>query len=173
VVVGRTGGKERLFTSNADGRPDSLRPTLHGGEAWGVRMQQVCLYDDLPERPPRPSWVGPTRKCPRHDIGCHFTQQFSRGYFMQVGRMVKLDLSVGCINSVSGRHVALISSKIEGLSTQESRPGRISAGRRGRIFDLDCSDWSNGLRYHSFDTRPDTEFKGSSTNEGYECVSLT
>jgi hypothetical protein len=32
-----------------------------GGEAWGVRMQQVRLYDDLPERPPRPLWVGPAR----------------------------------------------------------------------------------------------------------------
>jgi hypothetical protein len=24
---------------------------------------------------------------------------------------------------------------------------------------LDGSDWSNALRYHNFDTRPDTEFK--------------
>jgi hypothetical protein len=63
------------------------------------------------------------------------------------------------LNSVSGRLVSLISSKLEGLLTQESRPGRISAGRRGRIFDLDCSDWSNGLRHHNFDTRSDTEFK--------------
>jgi len=54
--------------------------------------------------------------------------------------------------------VTLFFSKIEGLLTHESRPGRISAGRRGQIFDLDCSDWSNGLRYHNFDTRPDTEF---------------
>jgi len=24
---------------------------------------------------------------------------------------------------------------------------------------MDSSDWSNGIRYHTFDTRPDTEFK--------------
>jgi len=24
---------------------------------------------------------------------------------------------------------------------------------------MDCSDWSNGIRYHNFGTRPDTEFK--------------
>jgi len=24
---------------------------------------------------------------------------------------------------------------------------------------MDKSDWSNGIRYHIFDTRPDTEFK--------------
>jgi len=24
---------------------------------------------------------------------------------------------------------------------------------------MDSSDWSNGIRYHIFDTRPDTEFK--------------
>jgi hypothetical protein len=25
---------------------------------------------------------------------------------------------------------------------------------------MNSSDWSNGIRYHIFDTRPDTEFKG-------------
>ena len=29
----------------------------------------------------------------------------------------------------------------------------------GVIFEMDSSDWSNGIRYHIFDTRPDTEFK--------------
>ena len=78
---------------------------------------------------------------------------------------------LGNVNSVSGRHVSLISSEIEGLLTQESRPGQISAGRRCRIFDLDCSDWSNGLRYHNFDNRSDTEFKALSRE--FEEFSLT
>jgi len=27
------------------------------------------------------------------------------------------------------------------------------------MFRFDSSDWSNGIRYHTFGTRPDTEFK--------------
>jgi hypothetical protein len=27
------------------------------------------------------------------------------------------------------------------------------------MSELDCSDWSNGVRYNLFVTRPDTEFK--------------
>jgi hypothetical protein len=26
-------------------------------------------------------------------------------------------------------------------------------------LEMDSSDWSNGIRYHTFDTKPDTEFK--------------
>ena len=48
---------------------------------------------------------------------------------------------------------------IEGLFTQESRRGRSSGYLVGGIFALDGSDWSNALRYHNFDTKPDTEFK--------------
>ena len=62
------------------------------------------------------------------------------------------------LNSVSSGLVRFISLKMQDLLTQESRPGQISAGRRGRISDLDSSDWSNGLRYHNFNTSPDTEF---------------
>ena len=29
------------------------------------------------------------------------------------------------------------------------------------IFQVDSSDWSNGIRYHIFDARPDTEFKSA------------
>ena len=32
------------------------------------------------------------------------------------------------------------------------------------IFALDGSDWSNGLRYHHFDTKPDTEFNNDFYN---------
>jgi hypothetical protein len=54
------------------------------------------------------------------------------------------------LNSAWASLETLISLIIEGLITQESRPGRISAGRLGRIFALDCSDWSNGLRHGGF-----------------------
>jgi hypothetical protein len=59
---------------------------------------------------------------------------------------------------VSEGLVPFISLKFDGLLTRESRPCRISAGRRGRIFALDSTDWSNGLRYHNFDTRTYSEF---------------
>jgi len=49
-------------------------------------------------------------------------------------------------------------SSVDILENRGSINSEIAAGRRGRIFDLDCSDWSKGLRYHNFDTRPDTEF---------------
>ena len=45
----------------------------------------------------------------------------------------------------------------EGLFTQGSRPGRTVGGSVGGIFEMDCSDWSNGIQYQIFDTRPDTE----------------
>jgi hypothetical protein len=49
--------------------------------------------------------------------------------------------------------VRCISLKIS--LTQESRPGRISAGRHGQMLDLDCSDWSNGLRFDTKHSIPD------------------
>ena len=63
--------------------------------------------------------------------------------------------------------------EIDGPFTQGSRPGRISGESVGRIFDLDSCDWSNGLQYHIFDIRLDTEFEGLSLswNED-ECKSL-
>ena len=64
-----------------------------------------------------------------------------------------------CIELSVGVTCYADSLETEGLFTQESRPVRISAGRRVRMFDLECSDWSNGLRYHNFDTISDTEFK--------------
>jgi len=51
--------------------------------------------------------------------------------------------------------------EIEGLFTQGWRPGRTVDESVGGIFEMDSSDWSNGIRYHTFDTRPDTEFKPS------------
>ena len=48
--------------------------------------------------------------------------------------------------------------EIGGLLTQGSRPGRTVGESVGGIFEMDSSDWSNGIRYHTFDTRPDTEF---------------
>ena len=37
-------------------------------------------------------------------------------------------------------------------------PGRTVGESVGGIFEMDSSDWSNGIRYQTFDTRPDTEF---------------
>ena len=54
-------------------------------------------------------------------------------------------------------HVYLLET--EGLFTQGKRPGRTAGERVGGIFEMDRSDWSNGIRYHTFDTRPDAEFK--------------
>ena len=49
--------------------------------------------------------------------------------------------------------------EIEGLFTHGSRPGRTFGESVGGILEMDSSDWSNGIRYHIFDTRPDTEVK--------------
>jgi len=48
--------------------------------------------------------------------------------------------------------------EIEGLFTQGLRPGRTVGESVGGILEIDSSDWSNGIRYHIIDTRPDTEF---------------
>jgi hypothetical protein len=47
----------------------------------------------------------------------------------------------------------------EGPFTQESRPSRTFGDSVGGMFEMEGSDWSNGIRYHPFDTRSDTEFK--------------
>ena len=47
---------------------------------------------------------------------------------------------------------------IVALFTQESRPGRTFSESVGVIFEMDSSDWSNGIRYQAFDTRSDDEF---------------
>jgi len=48
---------------------------------------------------------------------------------------------------------------IEGLFTQQLRPGWTFGESVGGSFEMDSSDWSNGIRYQAFDTRSDTEFK--------------
>jgi hypothetical protein len=50
--------------------------------------------------------------------------------------------------------------EIEGLFTHGSRTGRTVGTSVAGICQMDTSDWSNGMRmrYHTFDTRPDTEF---------------
>jgi hypothetical protein len=62
---------------------------------------------------------------------------------------VKLSVGVTC-------HADLL--EIEGLFTQGSRPGWTVGESVGGILVMDSSDWSNGIRYHIFDTRHDTEF---------------
>jgi len=46
----------------------------------------------------------------------------------------------------------------EGLFTQGWRPGRSFGEPVGGILETDSSDWSNGIRYDTVDTRSDTEF---------------
>jgi len=78
--------------------------------------------------------------------------------------MLKWSLPDSHLNSVSGRHVSLCLPEIleiKGLFTQGSRRGRTVGDSVGGIFEMDSYDWSNGIRYHIFDTRPDTEFKPS------------
>jgi len=65
-----------------------------------------------------------------------------------------LKLSVGVTS-----HPYLL--EFEGLFTQGWRPDRTFGESVGVIFVMDSSDWSNGIRYPIFDTRPDTEFKVS------------
>jgi hypothetical protein len=48
--------------------------------------------------------------------------------------------------------------EIEGLFTQGWRAGRTFGVSVDTIFEMDSSDRSNGIRYHTFDTRFDTEF---------------
>jgi hypothetical protein len=70
------------------------------------------------------------------------------------GRCINLNLSVGVTT-----HAYLL--EIEGLFTQGSRSGRILGESVGGSLEMDSSDWSNGIRYHIFDTRPDTESKSA------------
>jgi len=49
--------------------------------------------------------------------------------------------------------------EIEGQFTQGLSPGRALGESVGGIFEMNSSEWSNGIRYHTFGTRLDTEFK--------------
>jgi hypothetical protein len=53
--------------------------------------------------------------------------------------------------------------EIEGIFTQGSRTGQTFGESVGGIFEMDSSDWSNGIRYRILNTRPGTEFKLSTT----------
>ena len=58
----------------------------------------------------------------------------------------------------------------ECLFTQGSRPVQIFGESVGGILEMDSYDWSRGIRYHIFYTRPDTEFE-TSTCEWFQGVS--
>jgi len=49
--------------------------------------------------------------------------------------------------------------EIEGQFTEGLSSGRTLGESVGGVFELDSYDWSNGVRYHTFATRPDAEFK--------------
>ena len=93
--------------------------------------------------------------CTREDEGEGFLRflTLARGAsgIEEISR-IKLSVGVTC-------HAYLL--EIEGLFTQGSRPGRTVGEWVGGIIEMDSSDWSNGIRYHTFETRSDTEFKQS------------
>jgi hypothetical protein len=64
----------------------------------------------------------------------------------------------GEVNLSVGRTCPFYLLEIEGLLTPGSRPGRTFGESVGGILEMDSSDWSSGIRHHTFDTRPDTEF---------------
>jgi len=72
---------------------------------------------------------------------------------------VKFSVGVTC-------HAEIL--EIEGLFTQGSRPGQTVGESVDGILAMDSSDWSNGIRYHIFDTRPDSDFK----TKVNDCTSL-
>jgi len=47
----------------------------------------------------------------------------------------------------------------EGIFTHDSYPGRTVGKPVGGIFEMDSTDWSNGIRQRTFNAKPDTEFK--------------
>jgi len=47
--------------------------------------------------------------------------------------------------------------EIEGLFAQGWQPSRTIGKSVGGIFEMDSSDLSNEIRYHTLSTRPDTE----------------
>ena len=55
--------------------------------------------------------------------------------------------------SVTG-HAYLL--EIEGLFTQGSQAGRTSGESVGGIFEMESTDWSNGIRYHLLAPSPST-----------------
>ena len=48
--------------------------------------------------------------------------------------------------------------EIDGLSTQGSRPGQAFGESVGWFTEMHNSDWSDGIRYQIFRTKPATEF---------------
>jgi hypothetical protein len=65
--------------------------------------------------------------------------------------LLELRFSVG----VTGHHEIL---EMEGQFTQGSSSGRTFGESVGGMFEMSRSDWSNGVRCHTLDTRSDTEF---------------
>jgi len=61
-------------------------------------------------------------------------------------------------NSVIKEPVRYIFSKRGDYLLEDRDQVGLSANRRW-IFQMASSDWSNGIRYHTFNSRPDTEFK--------------
>ena len=84
-------------------------------------------------------------------ISVHHPPDVGRVVFQIPVRVFALKLSVGVTS-----HPHLL--EIEGLLTQGSRPGPTSGESVGGMFEMDSSDWSSGIQYHTFVTRSDIEF---------------
>jgi len=86
------------------------------------------------------------------------TSQFNQNHLCDYNHPTYATKSAHVELSV-GRRCPVYLLEIEGLLTEGSRPGRTIGESVGGILEMDSSDWLNGIRYQTFDTRPDTEFK--------------
>jgi hypothetical protein len=60
---------------------------------------------------------------------------------------------------VTGSRVTFFSSKPWVYLLKDGEPAGTFGESVGGYFEMDSSDWSNGIRYHIFVTRSDTESK--------------
>ena len=113
---------------------------------------------------------GETAWFPRYGGGCRAGRGlYSSTFQTNLSRFVTLDSNHPMHNTKSAHFKLSVGGtspsyllEIKGLFTQGSRPGRTVGESVGGIIEMYSSDWSNGIRYHIFDTRPDTEFKQKS-----------
>jgi len=82
-------------------------------------------------------------------LGSRWFNCFDVNRLKKIGGKLQLSVGVTCNANLL---------EIEGTLTQGLRPGRTFRESVGGIFETDSYDRSNGLRYHTFDTTPDTEF---------------
>jgi hypothetical protein len=94
------------------------------------------------------------QRCPQRRQGHHCRALHSLPCFSLSFAQTKCS---EVLSSLSPRNRGFINSMIATRS-EFRRFGR-------RDFEMECSDWSNGLPYHNFDTRPGSDFN-------FTCLSL-